>query len=235
MLWTLYNSDGDQAGSYFGAQKANRSLHAIYALDAGTVTLDNLGNTTQAGLTVEAKVYNLAGTVLDDQTASNITLTSQQVRTGALTPRVPTSIPAQVYFVELQLRQNGTLVDRNVYWLSTQPDVVNWKKSLGQPQGTLPIREPHQLADVAGLVGLGHRQHRQPGGAGRRGPGHHRHHHQHVLGHGRVPAPGGRAARHRRRPGTVRRQRTAVLAVARTTTSAVPRRVADAHRHLELR
>ena len=148
LLWTLYNSDGDQAGSYFGAQEANRSLHAIYALDNGTVTLDNLGNTTQTGLSVESKVYNLAGTVLDDQTASNISLTSQQVRTGVLTPKVPTS-PVQTYFVELQLRQNGTLIDRNVYWLSTQPDVVNWSKTLGQPQGTVS-----QYANLTGLQTL---------------------------------------------------------------------------------
>jgi len=137
MLWTLYNNDGDQAGSYFGAQEANRSLHAIYALDNGTVTLDNLSNTTQTGLSVEAKVYGLSGTVLDDQTASNITLASQQVLNNVLTPKVPTGTPVQVYFVELQLRQNGTLIDRNVYWLSTQQDIVNWKKSLGQPNGTL--------------------------------------------------------------------------------------------------
>src|SRR5262245_41450081 len=137
MLWTLYNNDGDQAGSYFGAQEANQGLHAIYALDNGTVALDNLGNTTQTGLSVEAKVYNLAGTVLDDRTASNISLASQQVLTSVLTPKVPTGTPVQVYFVELQLRQNGTLIDRNVYWLSTQQDIVNWKKSLGQPNGTL--------------------------------------------------------------------------------------------------
>jgi exo-1,4-beta-D-glucosaminidase len=148
MLWTLYNNDGDQAGSYFGAQEANRSLHAIYALDNGTVTLDNLSNTTQAGLSVEAKVYNLAGTVLDDKTASNLTLASQQVLTGVLTPTVPAS-PVQTYFVELQLRQNGTLVDRNVYWLSTQPDAVNWNKTLGQPQGTLT-----QYANLTGLQTL---------------------------------------------------------------------------------
>jgi exo-1,4-beta-D-glucosaminidase len=137
LLWNLYNSDGDQAGSYFGAQEANRSLHAIYALDNGTVTLDNLGDTTQSGLSVEAKVYNLAGTVLDDQTASNISLASQQVLNNALTPKVPAGSPVQVYFVELVLKQNGTFVDQNVYWLSTQPDVVNWSKTLGQPQGTL--------------------------------------------------------------------------------------------------
>jgi exo-1,4-beta-D-glucosaminidase len=139
MLWNLYNSDGDQAGSYFGAQEANRSLHAIYALDNGTVTLDNLGTAAQSGLSVEAKVYSLAGTVLDDQTASNISLTSQQVLNNVLTPKVPASgsSPVQVYFVELILRQNGTVADRNVYWLSTQPDVVSWSKTLGQPQATM--------------------------------------------------------------------------------------------------
>ncbi|HEX6525758.1 MAG TPA: beta galactosidase jelly roll domain-containing protein [Streptosporangiaceae bacterium] len=139
MLWDLYNNDGDQAGSYFGAQEADKTLHAIYALANGTVTLSNLSNASQSGLSVEAKVYNLAGTVLDDQTASGITLASQQVLTNVLTPKVPAtgSSPAQVYFVELSLKQNGTATDRNVYWLSTQPDVVNWSKTLGQPQATM--------------------------------------------------------------------------------------------------
>src|SRR5215813_4330935 len=145
MLWQLYNSDGDQAGSYFGAQEANRTLHAIYTLDNGTVALDNLSNSTQAGLSVESKVYSLAGTVLDDRTASNISLTGQQVLSNVLTPSVPTS-PVQTYFVELQLRQNGTLVDRNVYWLSTQADATNWSKSLGQPVGT--------VSTYANLTGL---------------------------------------------------------------------------------
>jgi len=151
LLWNLYNSDGDQAGSYFGAQEANRSLHAIYAFDTGTVTLDNLSNTTQAGLSVESKVYNLAGAVLDDQTASNLSLTSQQVASNVLTPKVPAtgSTPVQTYFVELLLKQNGTLMDRNVYWLSTQPDVVNWGKSLGSPVGTAS-----QYANLTGLQTL---------------------------------------------------------------------------------
>ena len=172
LLWFLWNSDGDQAGSYFGAQEANRTLHALYALDNGTVTLDNLSNTTQSGLSVESKVYNLAGTVLDDQTASNITLNGQQVLTKVLTPKVPTT-PVETYFVELQLRQNGTLVDRNVYWLSTQQDATNWSKSLGKPVGVIST-----YANLTGLASLPqssvtrHRQHRRPGRArtGRTGP-----------------------------------------------------------------
>ena len=137
LLWNLYGSDGDQAGSYFGTQEANRPLHALYALDNGTVTLDNLGGTPQSGLSVEAKVYNLAGKVLDDQTAGGITLGRQQVAGNVLTPKVPSGKPAGAYFVELLLKRGGSLADRNVYWLSTQPDVVNWPKTLGQPQAVM--------------------------------------------------------------------------------------------------
>jgi exo-1,4-beta-D-glucosaminidase len=136
LLWSLYNNDGDQAGAYFGVQTANRPLHAIYALDNGTVTLDNLGATSQAGLTVEAKVYSTAGALVDDRTSGSVSLASQQVLTNVLTPAVPTTANS-VYFVELLLRQNGSLVDRNVYWQPTTPDVVNWNKTLGSPQASM--------------------------------------------------------------------------------------------------
>ena len=139
LLWNLYGSDGDQAGSYFGAQEANRPLHALYALDNGTVTLDNLGNATRSSLTVQAKVYSVTGALLNDQAASGITLRSQQVKNKVLTPVVPKagSSPAQDYFVELLLSQNGTLVDRNVYWLSTQQDATNWQQTLDNPAGVI--------------------------------------------------------------------------------------------------
>jgi exo-1,4-beta-D-glucosaminidase len=146
LLWFLWNFDGDQAGSYFGGQEANRPMHALYALDTGKVTLDNLTNTIQSGLSVESKVYNLSGTVTDDQTASNVSLASQQVMTNVLTPKVPTTPAGTTYFVELQLRQNGTLIDRNAYWLSTTQDATNWNKSLGQPVG--------QISTYANLTGL---------------------------------------------------------------------------------
>jgi len=139
LLWNLYGSDGDQAGSYFGTQEANLPLHALYALDNGTVTLDNPSGTSQAGLTVESRVISLSGKVLDDQTSGSVGLASQQVLNNVLTPKVPAagSTPVQTYFVELLLKQNGTLIDRNVYWLSTQQDAVNWTKSLDKPVGAI--------------------------------------------------------------------------------------------------
>ena len=42
------------------------------------MTLDNLGGTTQSGLSVESKVYSLAGAVLDDRTASGISLPARR-------------------------------------------------------------------------------------------------------------------------------------------------------------
>ncbi|HUZ51407.1 MAG TPA: beta-mannosidase, partial [Streptosporangiaceae bacterium] len=154
LLWSLYNNDGDQAGSYFGTQEANRTLHALYALDNGTVTLDNLGGTSVSGLSVESKVYSTSGTLLDDKTAANLTLASQQVKNNVLTPAVPAvttpPTPATAYFVELLLRNSGgTVIDRNVYWLSTQQDLLNWSKTLGQPQGTIS-----QYANLTALQSL---------------------------------------------------------------------------------
>ena len=137
LLWNLYGSDGDQAGSYFGTQEANRPLHALYALDNGTVTVDNLGGHRQAGLSVEAKVYSRSGKVLYAHTTRGIDLGSQQVRTDVMKPKVPTGRPTRVYFVELLLRQHGAIADRNVYWLSTKKDAVDWPESLDRPQGVM--------------------------------------------------------------------------------------------------
>ncbi|MEY9968099.1 exo-1,4-beta-D-glucosaminidase [Streptacidiphilus sp. MAP12-16] len=148
LLWSLYNNDGDQAGAYFGAQKANRPLHALYALDNGTVTVDNLGGASQSGVTVESKVYSTAGALLDDRTSAGLTLASQQVANAVLKPTTPTA-SGTVYFVELLLRQNGTLVDRNVYWQSTTADVTNWTKTIGNPQGTMT-----QYANLKALQSL---------------------------------------------------------------------------------
>ena len=141
LLWDLYNYDFDQAGSYFGAKKANEPLHVLYTYDDGTVSVDNLGPLEQSGLSVEAKVYAVNGQLLDDRTASGISVNPQGVARELLRPVVPAATtpptPAQTYFVELLLARAGEVVDRNVYWLSTQQDVVNWRKTRGNPQATM--------------------------------------------------------------------------------------------------
>jgi len=153
LLWNLYNSDYDMAGSYFGAQQANESVHALFAIDTNQVAVDNLTGKTQAGLSVEAKVYGLDGTLLDDQVSGTLKLSSQEVRNDVLTPNVPATTappePAKTYFVELLLRKGDRVIDRNVYWQSTQQDIVNWDATMGNPQATMS-----QYADLTALQGL---------------------------------------------------------------------------------
>jgi hypothetical protein len=60
------------------------------------VTLDNLGGATQSGLSVESKVYNLSGTVLDDQTASGINLSSPAGQEQGAHPEGPGERDEQV-------------------------------------------------------------------------------------------------------------------------------------------
>ncbi|WP_020496043.1 glycoside hydrolase family 2 protein [Sciscionella marina] len=138
LLWTLYGYDGDQAGGYFGAQAANRPLHALYTQNADgadSVTVDNLTGKTARDLSVHAVVRDLHGTVLDDQRAEGLTLQSQGVRNSVLAPKTPEH---GVYFVELRLERAGKLVDRNVYWRSADgKDTVDWGKTLGNPQATM--------------------------------------------------------------------------------------------------
>jgi exo-1,4-beta-D-glucosaminidase len=153
MLWNLYNYDFDEAGSYFGAKKANEALHALYTYDDDSVAVDNLGPSTQSDLSVEANVYALDGSLLDHERRSSLKLRSQGVATEVLHPRVPATTrpptPAQTYFVELLLLQQGQVIERNVYWLSTQKDLVNWRKTMGNPQAKM-----NQFADLSALQTL---------------------------------------------------------------------------------
>jgi exo-1,4-beta-D-glucosaminidase len=136
LLWDLYNHDFDQAGSYFGAKKANEPLHVLYTYDDGTVTVDDLGARPASGLSVEANVYDVAGHRLDHQVARGLHVDSQGVLRHVLEPDVPSG-GARTYFVQLVLRRGGRVVDRNVYWLSTQPDLVDWDATMGNPQATM--------------------------------------------------------------------------------------------------
>lgn len=153
LLWDIYNEDGDEAGTYFGTQEANRTVHVLYAQDTGSVTVDNLTPQTQTGLDVESRVYALDGTLLDDRTATGLTVPSQAVVRDVLTPLVPGAsgrhrLPT-VYFIELLLRRNGSVLDRNVYWESTRPDVVNWTRTVGNPHAVMS-----QYADLQSLRSL---------------------------------------------------------------------------------
>ncbi len=170
LLWNLYNSDYDQAGSYFGAQKANEGVHALFATDTNRVAVDNLTGKTQSGLSVEAKVYGLDGTLLDDKISGTLKLSSQQVQNDVLAPNVPATTappePAKTYFVELVLRK-GDRRHRPQRLLAV--DAAGHRElgcDDGQPAGDdEPVRRPDGPAEPASCVR--HGDPGQPSCAGR--------------------------------------------------------------------
>ena len=135
LLWYLYNYDFDQAGTYFGAKKANESLHVYYAHPAPeadpsnrTVGVSNLTGKDAHGLSVTARTYDMEGNVLARQGVGDLVVPSQGVRNRLLTIPTPElsdvhGVPQRTYFLELLLKRDKRLVDRNVYWLSTVNDV----------------------------------------------------------------------------------------------------------------
>jgi exo-1,4-beta-D-glucosaminidase len=149
--WNIYNYDFDQPGVYFGALKAGEPVHIMYDYQDGSVKVANLTRTRQDGLSASARFIDLNGTVKGERRVAVAGLASQDVQT-VLTPPVPSGI-SRTYFVELTLkRRDGATVSRNVYWLSTKPDAVDWSKTLGEGSGA--VFAPGGYADLTGLQSL---------------------------------------------------------------------------------
>ena len=151
LQWELYGYDLDQAGVYFGAKKANEAVHIMYAYDNGSINVANLTNIVQRGLHAKAEFIDLDGHVRGIGQADVASLGGQDVRT-VLTPTRPAGI-STTYFLRLTLSQGGTVVSRNVYWLSTKPDQIDWANTIDQGNGAAV--QPGGYADLTGLRSLG--------------------------------------------------------------------------------
>lgn len=150
LQWELYGFDLDQPGVYFGAQKAGEPVHVLYAYDDGSVKAVNLTRQRQAGLRATADVIDLDGTVRASYSAGVPALSSQDVAT-VLRPAVPAGI-STTYFLRLTLAAGDRVVSRNVYWLSTKPDRVDFARTLGEGSGAEFQRNGY--ADLTGLQTL---------------------------------------------------------------------------------
>ena len=163
MLWDLYNHDFDQAGSYFGAKKANEPVHVLYAYDTGSVDVDNLSGRTRVGCRCRPRSTTPPATCSTDAQCGS----DHGLATKASAPVCCTRpcrqaddppAPAKTFFVEFVLSQGGAVIDRNVYWLSTQHDVVDWSKTIGNPQATMT-----RFADLRALGSLSEGDHSRHG------------------------------------------------------------------------
>ncbi|WP_460440853.1 glycosyl hydrolase 2 galactose-binding domain-containing protein [Amycolatopsis stemonae] len=145
--WQLFDAYLDQNGSYFGAKKANEPLHIQYSYDTKSVVVVNHNHDAASNLTASVKLYNLDGTEKFTQSKS-VSVGGDGAKTTALTLGSVSGL-STTYLAKLVLTDSaGKEVSRNVYWLSTKADTLNWGSSdwYYTPQSA--------YADLSGLTGL---------------------------------------------------------------------------------
>jgi exo-1,4-beta-D-glucosaminidase len=84
--------------------------------------------TGEHGLTAHIRIRNLDGSVPYEKRLQNIDLAANSARALEKLPE-PAGL-SRTYFVELELAAaKGKTISRNVYWLSTQTDEIDWEHS----------------------------------------------------------------------------------------------------------
>ncbi|HYX74382.1 MAG TPA: hypothetical protein VE819_06840 [Steroidobacteraceae bacterium] len=126
--WHLYDYFLNPAGAYFGAKKANESLHIQYSYDTRAIMLVNHTLDSEHGLQASIRVRNLDGSIAYERRLKDIELAGTATRQLAAVPALAGL--SRAYFVELELASGkGKPISRNVYWLSTQTDELDWAHS----------------------------------------------------------------------------------------------------------
>ncbi|MET8022489.1 glycoside hydrolase family 2 protein [Streptomyces avermitilis] len=125
--WQLLDRYLDQGGAYFGAKKANEPLHVQYSYDDRSVVVVNNRHAAVSGLTARVTLFNTDGTQKYDKSATGLGVAGDGAHSTALT--LPSSVSglSTTYLARLVLTDSaGKEVSRNVYWLSTRPDTLDW-------------------------------------------------------------------------------------------------------------
>ncbi|HXC78159.1 MAG TPA: glycoside hydrolase family 2 TIM barrel-domain containing protein, partial [Candidatus Acidoferrum sp.] len=126
--WHLYDYFLNPAGAYFGAKIANEPVHIQYSYDTRAIISVNHTLSREHGLRALIRVRNLDGSVAYERRLQNIELAGNSARQLAMLPALEGL--SRTYFIELELASaDGKSISRNVYWLSTQTDELDWAHS----------------------------------------------------------------------------------------------------------
>ena len=141
----------DPGGAYYGAKKGLRPLSVVFDSYAtgdhskANITVVNQTPSNQTNLSVRVRVYDLSGTLRDDRTVDNLTVTPGGAVQAMTLPRGLAA--SGVFFVRCQLLDStGKVVTENVYWQSQQGD------DLGDPDNDSPfVLHQASWADMTAL------------------------------------------------------------------------------------
>jgi len=128
MIWHLYDYYLRPGGSYYGAKNALEPLHIQYSYSDKAIVVVNSTLQSYANMNATAKVYNLDGTLKYN---NSVVLSSVGPDSSTAAFNVPaiTGLTG-AYFLRLTLTDaSSNVISNQTYWLSTTPDVLNWRKT----------------------------------------------------------------------------------------------------------
>jgi exo-1,4-beta-D-glucosaminidase len=127
MIWHLYDYYLRPGGGYFGTQKACEPLHVQFSYDDNSIVVTNSLQESFKNMTVTAKVYDID---LNEKFSkqANLDIEPDSSTKAFVVPDLAGL--SKTYFLRLSLSDSaGEVKSSNFYWLSTQPDVSDWKKT----------------------------------------------------------------------------------------------------------
>ncbi|MFI6071426.1 glycosyl hydrolase 2 galactose-binding domain-containing protein [Actinoplanes sp. NPDC051343] len=127
--WQLFDRYLDQGGSYFGAHEANKALHVQYSYDNKQISVVNRNHDPVSGLGVKVDLFDVEGVPKYSASKSGVTVGGDGAHATPLTLPAVRGLPS-TYLARLILTDAaGHEIDRNVYWLSTRSDVMDWSNN----------------------------------------------------------------------------------------------------------
>ncbi|KAL5337211.1 glycoside hydrolase superfamily [Aspergillus crustosus] len=124
--WQLFDYYLRPAGTYFGAKVGARQEHVALDYDSKSVYLINHSLHSNGPRRIIADLVNIDGVSLlyREATVATVPLASKEVFSVS-----EISSLDSVAFLRLVLVDGTTTLSRNVYWLSTQQDTLDWDAS----------------------------------------------------------------------------------------------------------
>ncbi len=126
LIWHLYDYYLVPAGGYYGTRKATEPVHVMYSYNDRSIAVV-ADNASLSAVKVTAALYNLDGT---QKWAQNETVDVTRDRaTVAFTVPQPSELSTAYFLKLVAFEKNGKVASENFYWLSTQPDEMDWQKT----------------------------------------------------------------------------------------------------------
>jgi exo-1,4-beta-D-glucosaminidase len=149
MYWQLYDWYLNPTGAFYGTKKACEPLQLIYNYSDRSVFFVNSTTRISENLTAEIRIFDLHSNEIFYHKQAGCIEPQSSIEIFTL-PDFP-GITA-TYFLDMRLiEKNGTQKASNFYWLSTQPDVLDYQAKVHPWEYYTPSK---QYADFTLLSSL---------------------------------------------------------------------------------